>query len=190
MNPKIADLGRFFESRPRLVVFCEVVLPSASDQPLAGRFVVPQLHDHAQRVSAEHYLPVLCAVALVSVRRDNALDEIDFRPSGRHYFVKPGARKHQQLDHARETKMDPTRRFFCPQLPQQAVNFLRACITSPRLFVVVGYALAGVFVPLGQPAPALGQVESLGQCFKAAVRRDLVFVCCVPVPKDTLVNVS
>ena len=78
MNPKISDLGRFFESRPRLVVFCEVILSSASDQPLAGRFVVPQLHDHAQRVSAEHNLPVLCAVALVSLRRDNALDEIDF----------------------------------------------------------------------------------------------------------------
>ena len=78
MNPKVADLGRFLKSRPRLVVFCEVFLSSTSDQPLAGRFVVSQLHDHAQRVSAEHNLPVFRAVALVFLRRNDALIEIDF----------------------------------------------------------------------------------------------------------------
>lgn len=74
MNPKVADLGRFLKSRPRLVVFCEVTLSSASYQPFAGRFVVPQLHDYAQRVSSQHNLPVLGSVAFVFCWPDYLVD--------------------------------------------------------------------------------------------------------------------
>ena len=55
------------------MVFLEVISPSPSDQPLAGRFVVPQFHNHAQRVSSKLDLSMLGSVAFVFCGADNAL---------------------------------------------------------------------------------------------------------------------
>ena len=172
------------------MVFLEVISPSPSDQPLAGRFVVPQLHNHAQRVSSEHNLSVFGSVAFVFCGSNDTFIQRNFRPFRRHNFVKPGAREHQQLNQTREAKMNPAEFFQSPKFNQKPIDFLRRCIPSPSFFGVVFYALAGIVMIAGQPSPALGETESFRQCFKAAVSGDRLWMCCVPLPKGRLVNVD
>ena len=172
------------------MVFFEVISPSPSDQPLAGRFVVSQFHNHAQRVSSKLDLSVLGSVAFVFCGANNALIQRNFRPLCRHNFIKPGAREHQQLDQTREAKMNPAKFFQSPQLDQQPVDFIWRRITPPRFLKVVLYAFAGVLMVAGQPAPALGQAKGFRQCFKAAISGNRLLMCCVPLPKGRLVNVD
>ena len=134
----------------------------------------------------QNNLAMLCLVRFVLCGPNHAFSQIHFRPTGRHDFIEPGAREHQQLDHASEPKWIPPWAFFfaaqtaASQAPR-VLHIVDAISLENARFLCMG------FRELEAPAPNLGQPE--GEEFPGSGSRSLGLGVKRANPKRRLINI-